>query len=256
MGNIGRIRFIKYAVRKAIKTYPAIALAMMFNIDRKEAADILISVFAISLSLTIYNMGEGADPLSLALMMAIFTGTIGLGFILHEMMHKLIANMFGAYASFQAWRTGLLLMVGLALLSLVPGMGGIPLFLAPGAVYIYARSLGVRENGIISIAGPLANIAVAVMFFAFGALFYSIPLAGLVSYIGAYANFFLAFFNLLPLYPLDGSKVVRWSWPAWLLATMFSLGGLLLLGFELSSLIGLLILVAAFSLFFRSLGNR
>ena len=227
---------------------------MMFNIDKKEAVDILVSVFAISLALTIYS--GYAEPLAFASMMLVFTITIGAGFVLHEMMHKLVANMFGAYASFQAWRTGLLLMICLALLSLVPGLGGIPLFLAPGAVYIYARSLGARENGIISIAGPLTNIAVALFFFSVGIAFYSVSWVGIVSYMGAYANFFLAFFNLLPLYPLDGSKVVRWSWPAWLLATMFSLAGLLLLGFELSSLIGLLVLVAAFSLFFRSLGNR
>ncbi len=226
---------------------------MMFNIDKREAADILISVFAISLSLTIYSGYAG--PLGFASMMAVFTVTIGAGFILHEMMHKLVANAFGAYASFQAWRAGLLLMVGLALLSLIPGLGGIPLFLAPGAVYIYARFLGARENGIISIAGPLANIAVALFFFIAGIMFYSVSWIGTVSYLGAYANFFLAFFNLLPLYPLDGSKVVRWSWPAWLLATVFSLAGLLLLGFHLSSLIGLLVLVAAFSLFFRSLGG-
>lgn len=226
---------------------------MMFNIDRKEAADILVSVFAIALALSIYSGYTGV--LAFASMMLIFTITIGAGFVLHELMHKLVANMFGAYASFQAWRTGLLLMVGLALLSLVPGLGGIPLFLAPGAVYIYARSLGTRENGIISIAGPLTNIAVALFFFVAGIMFYSVSWIATVSYLGAYANFFLAFFNLLPLYPLDGSKVVRWSWPAWLLATVFSLGGLLLLGFQLSSLIGLLVIVAAFSLFFRSLGG-
>jgi Zn-dependent protease len=236
--------------RKAIKAYPSIAPAMMFNIEKREAADILISVFAISLALSIYS--GYAEPLAFASMMAVFTVTIGAGFVLHELMHKLIANSFGAQASFQAWHMGLLLMVGLALLSLAPGMGGIPLFLAPGAVYIYARSLTVTENGIISIAGPLTNIAVALFFFMAGILFYSVPWLGTVSYLGAYANFFLAFFNLLPLYPLDGSKVIRWSWPAWLLATVFSLAGLLLLGFKLSSLLGLLLVVVAFSLFFRS----
>jgi Zn-dependent protease len=30
-------------------------------------------------------------------------------------------------------------------------------------------------------------------------------------------NSWLAFFNLLPLPPLDGSKVIVWKWQVWLL---------------------------------------
>ncbi|MCD6434530.1 MAG: site-2 protease family protein, partial [Candidatus Diapherotrites archaeon] len=34
---------------------------------------------------------------------------------------------------------------------------------------------------------------------------------------GAYINFFLAFFNLLPVPPLDGSKVIVWNKFVWLI---------------------------------------
>jgi Zn-dependent protease len=45
----------------------------------------------------------------------------------------------------------------------------------------------------------------------------------------AYISFFMAFFNLLPLPPLDGSKVIAWSLPAWAVSIAIAAAGYLLL---------------------------
>jgi len=128
------------------------------------------------------------------------------GFILHELAHKFAANKFNAVAFFKLWPEGIL--VGLFTM-LLPFR-----FLAPGAVVIYPfkygrwgyreKHLTPNEMGIIASVGPMVNI-----FFAF--VFALIPGWQLVGEINA----MLGVFNLIPIKPLDGSKVVLWKWWFW-----------------------------------------
>ena len=91
--------------------------------------------------------------------------TLGLGFIGHELAHRYVARKFGCWAEFRLWPMGLIMALILALVS-----GGRMIFAAPGAVYIVPRysglgyGIGKRENGLISISGPLTNVAVAILF--------------------------------------------------------------------------------------------
>ncbi len=93
------------------------------------------------------------------------------------------------------------------------------LLAAPGAVLIQGR-VTPRENGLISLAGPGTNFVVAGL--AIGG--YAIGLASSPNWgvdvddfmpallIGvARINGVLALFNLVPLGPLDGRKVLRWN---------------------------------------------
>jgi len=82
-------------------------------------------------------------------------------------------------------------------------------FAAPGAVYIWKEHLTRKENGIISLAGPLMNVVLA------GVFFYLMPFLGSIASIGFYVNLFLAGFNLLPISPLDGSKVYAYNPVVW-----------------------------------------
>jgi Zn-dependent protease len=57
--------------------------------------------------------------------------------------------------------------------------------------------------GKIALAGPLTNIILAYLF-----LFFNFDFLKTV-------NAWIAFFNLLPIPPLDGSKVLHWKFGGW-----------------------------------------
>jgi Zn-dependent protease len=134
--------------------------------------------------------------------------TIGVGFVLHELMHKFIAERYGFKAAFRMWWQGL----GLALFSAV--LFGI-VFAAPGATYFMGINVSKEENGIISLAGPLTNVAIALLFLPL--LFANTTSLMILEagYLGCYFNFFLAAFNMLPIFVLDGAKVWRWNKLYW-----------------------------------------
>ena len=102
------------------------------------------------------------------------------------------------------------------------------IFAAPGAVYIYSQYMDDKTNGIISICGPIVNIVLALIFIAVGSSLGSYAYTGTGSLIaiiclfGTRINAFLALFNLLPIPPLDGSKVLKWNIPVWLVTIVFS----------------------------------
>ena len=157
------------------------------------------------------------------------------GFILHEMGHKFVAIRRGYVAHFRVWTWGLLLT-----LFTVIATGGAFLFGAPGAVYIApGRATGYygygssgsrvdeeQENMIISAAGPGINLAFALGFFALLFLVSSRFLVD-VAVAGFELNVGLGSFNMLPVPPLDGSKIFRGSIPV-ALAIALPLWGLFL----------------------------
>jgi len=72
---------------------------------------------------------------------------------------------------------------------------------------------GRKDMALVSLAGPATNIVLAIIASAFFRLFYSMGAVGSLDIIGAILltiiqiNILLAIFNLLPIPPLDGSKV-------------------------------------------------
>ena len=126
--------------------------------------------------------------------------TAGIGFLLHELAHKVVAVTFGQEAAFRAnYR-----MLGLAIFV---ALGGI-IFAAPGAVY-HRGYISERENGIIAVAGPVTNLLLALGFLPL--LFVSEPFVSQLGAYGVLINCFLAAFNMLPFGPLDGRKVLDWD---------------------------------------------
>jgi len=167
-----------------------------------EIKDIIIAFFSLTIILAYPNFGN---------IFLVFV-TVIVAFLLHELAHKFAAMKFNAIAFFKLWPEGLLL--GFITL-LLPFR-----FVAPGAVVIYPYRYGrwgyremhltPNESGIIAAVGPIVNI-----FFAF--VFGLIPGAGFVARINSY----LAFFNLLPIPPLDGNKVLHWK--SWLWAFLLGM---------------------------------
>jgi Zn-dependent protease len=222
----------------------------LFYIEQDEAVQIIISVIAISFAFSLVFAGLGgmlSYPKEFLVFTALSLVTVGSGFILHEMAHKLVAIYYGARAAFRMWTKGLLFM-------LVTSAFGV-LFAAPGAVYIYSNRISRRQNGIISIVGPMVNLVLVGFFMALAVL---VPVVMHLSFIpgalnvwafGAKLNLILALFNMIPAFPLDGSKVFGWSKAVWIACTFVLLWlGMGLLGPGLLvSWILLLVLALVFS---------
>ncbi|WP_258084811.1 site-2 protease family protein [Thermococcus thermotolerans] len=173
---------------------------------RREIEDLLISFLVLTL------LFSNFDPYSLPYAaVAVLTA-----FLFHELAHRQVARHYGYRAYYKRWETGILLalLVGIAT-RLLTGTAWI--FAALGAVQVYAPyAVDSREAfGRIALAGPLTNIAVGAVALVF--LRTSHPFTALwwVFRTTATVNLWLAFFNLLPFPPLDGSKVVRWNAGAW-----------------------------------------
>jgi Zn-dependent protease len=75
------------------------------------------------------------------------------------------------------------------------------IFAAPGAVYTYGNR-NQRQQMLISVAGPITNIVLAL-------IFYVVP--GQVGSYGFQINAWLALFNMIPAGGLDGESVYRYN---------------------------------------------
>jgi Zn-dependent protease len=187
-----------------------------------EIGSIILAWIVLSFAITYSNLvgllvGSGGN---IQVVVAGFIAT-ATGFIIHEMGHKFVAIGRGYVAHFRLWTWGLLLT-----LFTVIATGGSFLFGAPGAVYIspgasvgyYGYGYGgsgpvdeEHENMIISAAGPGINLAFALGFL--GLLLFSTGFLWVVAFFGFGLNVGLGSFNMLPVPPLDGSKIFRKSVP-------------------------------------------
>ena len=136
--------------------------------------------------------------------------TAGLGFLLHELAHKFVAQHYGCVAEFRAFDQMLYLALGLAAL-----VGFI--FAAPGAVMI-SGMITRKENGIISLAGPTMNYLLALLFLG---LTFLLPVWTFVFAIGFQINLWLGLFNLIPFGNFDGLKILNWNKIIWGLMVAF-----------------------------------
>ena len=174
----------------------------------EEIKDLIVASAAL---VFIFSYPEFLSEPSLLLVSAM---AIVSGFALHELAHRFVANKFGAAAQFRMWKEGLVMALVLAIAT-----NGNFVFAAPGAVMVNSVkfsfshglvALGRREFGIISAAGPLTNVIVAAIFLA---LYSTVSNAAMLY--AATINISLALFNMIPIPPLDGSKVFSWNLAAW-----------------------------------------
>ncbi|MEM4281666.1 MAG: AN1-type zinc finger domain-containing protein [Candidatus Caldarchaeum sp.] len=163
------------------------------------------------------GLGFMGWPVSQGIMSWLVLVGFAVSFVGHELAHKLTAVRKGLWARFSLFPAGLLATVLTAVLP-------IPFtVIMPGAVSIYGRQT-VRDYGEIALAGPLFNIALA----------FTLALAGRSTFFWvlnavASVNAFLAFFNLLPIPPLDGEKIFSWSRFVWALVFAASLAMLIVI---------------------------
>ncbi len=170
--------------------------------SRREVRDLLIAWVALGAAFALF-FGGGAGilavPAAFLVLFVVNFLTAGVGFLLHELAHKVAAIRYGQIAEFRADYSMLAIAIATALAGFI--------FAAPGAVYHRGR-ITVRENGIIAVAGPVTNLVLAA---AFAPLLLGSGLVYEVGRFGVGINLFLAAFNMIPFGPLDGKKVLAWS---------------------------------------------
>lgn len=181
-----------------------------------ELRDLFKAWLAISLAFSIFffRLIRNLALPDFALIFGIAALTAGLGFLLHELAHKFAAQKYGLMAEFRAWNLGLIMAIVFAFVGFI--------FAAPGAVYIrpksgsFGSSISKRENGIISIVGPLTNVVLAGFFYL---LAFSVGgnLGSIIVWMGVRINLFLAAFNMIPFGMFDGQKVFAWNKILWAL---------------------------------------
>ena len=200
-------------------------MSFLEKISPFERRDLLFAWFCLAVAFTLGISGGLAlitDVGKISVNMLVMTFvvavvTVGLSFVLHELAHKFVAIRYGYWAEFRKNTQMLLIAVVVAVIT------GI-VFAAPGATLINTagREMTKKENGIISLAGPLTNLILAVPFLACliagvflgGASISVFTFPGFLFYlgmIGFQVNAMLAYFNMLPVGPLDGRKILRWN---------------------------------------------
>ena len=195
----------------------------MLTFTKNEIRDLIVAFIVISIAFAISNVGLDVHGF-LSILPIVMVG-VGVGNLLHELGHKYVAMKYGHQSEFKAWPLGLIIALATAFIGWV--------FAAPGSNQIY-DDVDDERNGRISIAGPMANMVLALIFLVIATLIYPFkPHSGifvliyLISTVGFSVNSFLAAFNLLPLYSLDGTKVLKWNIKIWIIA--FAIAAIMLL---------------------------
>ena len=175
--------------------------------SNKEKKDLWISALLISAAFAILLSGGARILFSFNREIFVLFGaafmTAGLGFILHELMHKFVAQSYGLNAEYRAFYPMLFLMLLLSFAGFI--------FAAPGAVFIHGSGLTRKRNGKISLAGPMTNLILAIVFLFLVLAFGTAGAIGSILSFGLSINSLLAAFNMIPVMPFDGAKVLVWS---------------------------------------------
>ena len=181
---------------------------------KREIKDLFIAWLIISMAFAMLFSGI-SSVLSLLFLVSLVISalTVGIGFLFHEIMHKYVAERYGLKAEFHAF-------YGMLFLALVFSFFGF-IIAAPGAVFISGR-ITKEKNGKISLAGPLTNIVLAILFLLL-LFFNSTKIIGMIAYYGLSINSLLALFNLLPFIPFDGGKIFTWSKTAYFVSLVLAL---------------------------------
>ena len=171
----------------------------------KESIGFLTVAFALALSGGLYTVLDDYNILLRKLPMAF--AAVLTGFLLHEIAHKWMAQQYGCWAEYRGNRRGLYFALAMSAFLGV-------LLAAPGAVMVSGRITD-RQNGIIAAVGPITNIVIALVVLPVYILTHTME--GQITIINELAKFIvlinliLAGFNMIPIQPLDGSKVIVWN---------------------------------------------
>lgn len=179
--------------------------------------------------------GESVLSPTLTSQLSLIAFAIGGAFILHELGHKFAAQRFKAHAQFRLDREGMLITV----VSIVLGF----YFLVPGATF-WQSELAQYDNirGRVAVSGPIVNLFLGC--FSLGCIGFGLNTNGMdlstainqgllvvlewialnFGLISFFLNVYLGIFNLIPVWILDGKKILDWNELVWItMVIMFCL---------------------------------
>jgi Zn-dependent protease len=156
-------------------------------------------------------------------------GMVFYSIIIHEVSHAFAAFALGDDSAQRAGRLSFnpkkhIDIFGTVILPLL-------LYFTAGFIYGYAKPVPFnpynfrnykRDSGLTALAGPVSNILIAVVLSVLFHLLSAFPQLQYILMYVIFLNLLLAFFNLIPVPPLDGSKVLGmfltdqayWKWTA------------------------------------------
>ncbi len=140
---------------------------------------------------------------------------VATAFLPHEMAHKVVAQRRGQFARYILWTRGIIY----TLLTLILRIG----LIVPGFVAIVplSRKMDKKDLGMVALAGPAINAVIGAISLVIGLLtdvsFGIIPFTGIMSTPNIFIqvaqfNALIALFNCLPVWQLDGAKILKWDW--------------------------------------------
>lgn len=174
---------------------------MRIKTSRREIKDITKAWVAISIAFGIV-LNKGFIQGSYLYSFLLAALTVGIGFLFHELAHKVVAQRYGCKAEFRSFDNMLILAIAMSFFGFV--------FAAPGAVMIQSYRINKSRNGRISVAGPATNLVLAAIFF----ILLQLNITGFIatlSKFGFLINTWLALFNMIPVWNFDGRKVFNWN---------------------------------------------
>lgn len=177
----------------------------VFGRGTNDNIELLKAWAGTSLAFALAQVGGQFNWTFLALLLPLAAVTCGVGFVLHELAHRVVARNYGAEAHFIANN-------GWLIISILLAFAGV-FIAAPGAVW-HRGYLTQRQGGLIALAGPATNYVLAVIFLlvTFVARLVDMPSWIIImASMGFSINSWLGLFNMIPAGPFDGAKVLAWS---------------------------------------------
>lgn len=175
--------------------------------ELSETTSFILALLAITWCFSGWSVIEGdMYTVSLAFAAALTS------FLPHELAHRAMARRYGCFSRFILDPMGLILTIVSGILPIKIVFPGYVLISIP----YYDPRMSRYIEGVSATVGPIVNIAVASIAYLIMEFTFLNPLIMIALWWIARLNAWIGFFNLLPIPPLDGSKIVRWRITVWL----------------------------------------
>jgi len=179
----------------------------IFSFDKREILDLAISILILTFIFSFEGLHFNPNLL-ITSFLAVITA-----YLIHELSHKFVAVKLGYNARFRLYLPSSILSLILVFTGVkLAALGWVEVQAYKFKDWLYRRlRFSIEEEGKIALAGPLSNIILGYIFLLFGLDFFRL------------VNAWISFFNLLPIPPLDGSKVLHWKFGGWALFLVLSI---------------------------------